>query len=511
MESKQKNTYILITQCLQNAFFLDDENRLCLPREVAVRVLVGEQDIEDISIVGQPDDTTNHRKISANQLRGGPLYRFLDAATADSQREGPLHILHIRDWHAPSPDYDEERRLYGPHCEAHTWGAEPVAGLERFLAPWGTAHEAEARRMTGYRCRRQRNSFKPDPAGNLVFYDVRSDSVFDFKRPTSTELRTDLIASGYPQGSNASQLHQILDHLIGLTEPGDHERVYVVVIGVYTDIKVKALLMGLRSRYAIDGLFVSDVLAEAPTLERHLSALDFSARVINTQVIHSLNELAGIVNPGTKTVIPQRLIENSLSYRDYSTYFLDRQNVLSFQDQRLSQYLDLTGKRSADVYTQIYQANWYLLRIGYIFMGLTVIAAALRVVGVDVPDSVLLTTGVLSAGQIIGSFFVIPRLQMRENLTSLVRLRNYLETYSNISALLRHHLTQIDRLQPSLKDADPKLRAEHELRLLKEQLAIIYEAAEEMGKSFHDLTAQPIRVEPTPEEKKPESPPPDLG
>jgi hypothetical protein len=35
--------YILITQCLQNAFFLEEENRMCLPPDTAMRMLVGSQ------------------------------------------------------------------------------------------------------------------------------------------------------------------------------------------------------------------------------------------------------------------------------------------------------------------------------------------------------------------------------------------------------------------------------------------------------------------------------------
>lgn len=36
---------------------------------------------------------------------------------------------------------------------------------------------------------------------------------------------------------------------------------------------------------------------------------------------------------------------------------------------------------------------------------------------------------------------------MRNNVNALVRLRNYLETYSSVTGLLRYHLTKAERLR----------------------------------------------------------------
>ena len=65
-----------------------------------------------------------------------------------------------------------------------------------------------------------------------------------------------------------------------------NDRIYVAVIGVYTDLKIKTLLTALRTLYNIPNLAVSDTLTASATLERHLSGLDFAAKVLGVEVIH---------------------------------------------------------------------------------------------------------------------------------------------------------------------------------------------------------------------------------
>ncbi len=470
--SKEEDVYIVITQCLQNGFFLADENRLCLPAETVKQMLIGEQDAE--MLMG-----LKNRRRFGSRIKTGPLYRFLDSAITP-YRDGTvknhtLHVIHIKDWHLPSAEYDLERNLYGAHCEAFSWDSEPIEGFNEFLQPWIKDKEStdKAKGKEGYR------------DGNATFYEVLSDSVFDF-RPDAT---IDLDPS-FGNDSRKTHLQYLLDDLIGYQHKG--KRIYVVMLGVYTDIKIKMLLSGLRTRYAVDNLIVSDILTAAPSLERHLEGLDFASKVLNVEIIHSLNELASVLNPERdESAIPIALTKNTLNFRDYRTYFLDKQNILGFQDQRLLEYLSLTNKRSLQVYTTIYRANLFLIGVGMSFLILTVILIIARLVNPTIPVDILWVTGGLGTVQVLASFFTAPFDRMRQNLTALVRLRNYLETYSNLSALLRHHLTLADRLQPNLHDDATYLRASRELELLERQINLVENASTKMTLNFPDLMVNP--------------------
>lgn len=470
--------HILITQCLQNGFFLAEGGSLCLPKDVVRRMLVGDQEgfsNEDIVI------QHNRRVFPSERLKAGPLYQFFQAVTGDSQRTHPLHIVHVRDWHAPSEHYDDERRRYGAHCEAHSWAANFLEGFDDFLQPWQKAHQpTEAAKLA-----RTRFGYH-SAARNLWYYDVRSDSVFDFSPPASRELREELAEQCENQPA-CSQLQLILDRLIGFGP--SKPRAYVVVIGVYTDIKIRTLLVSLRSRYEIENLIVSDVLTDAPTLERHLDGLDFADKVVGAEIIHNLNDLANVLNPGATHIIPNAITATTANFLDYRRHFLDRQKLLAFQDQRLLQYVELTGRRSAEVYNQIDQANRFLMRMGRVFLALTAALIVLRAAGWNVPADALLIAGGLSAAQIITSFFLLPAAQARINLVELVRLRNYLEAYSNVSGLLRHHLTRAERLQPDLENDPTGARARLELSLLREQLELIQSATAGMSQAFSLGTA----------------------
>ncbi len=497
--SGSETIHILITQCLQNGFFLAEGGSLCLPKDVVRRMLVGDQaGFSNEEIVIQ----NNRRVFPPERLKAGPLHQFFEAVTGSSQRTHPLHIIHVRDWHAPSEHYDDERRRYGAHCEANTWAAEYLDGYDAFLQPWKSAPdsqqaEALARSRFGYH----------SAARNLWYYDVRSDSVFDFSPPASQALRSELAQQGEPQG-RASQLQLILDRLIG-SGPAK-PRAYVVVIGVYTDIKIRTLAIELRSRYTIENLIISDVLTDAPTLERHLEGLDFVDKVVGAEIIHNLNDLVNVLNPGAAHIIPNALIATTANFHDYRRHFLDRQKLLAFQDQRLLQYVELTGRRSLEVYNQIDQANRFLMRMGRIFLALTAALIVLRAAGWNVPADALLISGGLSVAQIITSFFLLPAAQARTNLMELVRLRNYLEAYSNVSGLLRHHLTRAERLQPDLENDPTGERARTELSLLREQLALIQDATAGMSQAF-SVGKPPVPAVPDGGEDDSKKPPDSAG
>ncbi len=501
----QGNVYILIAQCLQNGFFLADENRLCLPGDVAMRLLVGMQasaaesykmrelldeigsDNPQRNLMGKATrqriqetfrrvwvrdpQLHNRRRIHDGLVQQGPLYSFLKALIDDKSRTAQdsqhwLHFINIKDWHVPSDSYDEERRLYGSHCEAGTWEADSLEGFDAYLKPWGSSPDGERQAVqdvAGYAV----------PGKRMTFYEVRSDSIYDFRPEALRDSRQT------PSERKDSRLEKILDSVI-LEHP--EKRIYIVVLGVYADIKIRTLLMGLRSRYHIHGLALSDVLTAAPTLERHLEALDFAAKVLNVEVVHSLNELITLLNPNdaptlSPEVIPADLTAASINFRDYRTYFLDKQNVLAFQDQKLLEYFELTSRRSLQVYNRIATSNWVLMRFGFFMLAITAILIGMRIVDPDrIGLELIAITGGLSLIQIITAFFNRPANQLQENLKNLVRLRNYLETYSLITALLRHHFTAPEHL------------ANRNLDELRKQMEIVQQVAAQMSSNFRDIS-----------------------
>ncbi|MCA9916013.1 MAG: hypothetical protein KC496_21810, partial [Anaerolineae bacterium] len=75
-----------------------------------------------------------------------------------------------------------------------------------------------------------------------------------------------------------------------------------------------------------------------------------------------------------------------------------------------------------------------------------------------------------------------PMAQMRNNVNALVRLQNYLETYSTISSLLRFHMTRANQLNPQ-----DTARSTEELTLVEKQMTIIQNAAQKMSDTFSDI------------------------
>lgn len=499
--NNEKNTYILITQCLQNGFFFAEENRLCLPRDVVARMLVGYG--EDPDNVIEVDASTNKRKIKEKSsvdgrkdlLKNGPLYQFLKSLVEADNTPSNVHIINIRDWHTPSNSYDHERRLYGIHCEACTWEAEYLDGFEEVLYPFkGDAEKAkEARSVEGYQ-----HEVSSRPKNQVTFYDVLSDSVFDFKRPDGALQEETQQVLGSENKQHDTLLSAILDKLIkGKNSEGNEGRVYVVVIGVYTDIKVKTLLIGLRTRYPeIKALLVSDVLTGAPTIERHVEALDFLDKVLWVEVVHSLTELIHVLEPTSKDFLHKDLIKNQLDFGQYRTYSRDRQMILADQDNSAKRYLDMTGKRSERIYRTISEANEWLIRTGKGLLFLSVFLLLMRSIqgwlneqfsfSLDIPNEALTLIGGLTIAQLLTSFFLIPQAQLRNNLNALVRLRNYLETYSSISALLRYHMTKLNSLNLPAQKAEQEM-AEKELEMLRKRIEIIQESAKSMSETFKDV------------------------
>src|SRR5437879_12757072 len=99
--------YVLITECLQNDFFLNPECRLYLQDEAARRILLAKDDQHAFPTTGAP------RWVPENLLDRGPLGLFLQATLGEAlagRRDG---LVHVR---------SEERRV-GKECRSR-WGAD---------------------------------------------------------------------------------------------------------------------------------------------------------------------------------------------------------------------------------------------------------------------------------------------------------------------------------------------------------------------------------------------------
>ena len=442
--------YVLITQCLQNDFFLNPECQLALPEPVAAMLLIGASADELPRSHGE-----RHFR---NAVERGPLGLFLagtvgERLQARPDTQGSLTVINIRDWHLPGKSYDSERRLYGPHCERGTWGAGYIDGLEQYLDPLGSPDREEA------------HTFR---SGSLQIYHVHADSLFDFRPRQDDDSQTH-------QGKFlASELEQILDTQVQ-DQNGDSvnlENIYIAVIGVFTDLKVQLLLAGLRARYSVPNMAVSDTLTAGKTLERHLAGLDFIDKVLKVEVIHGVNDLVRFMG-GSSTIENEQALVGRESFARYRSYFSDKQNVLAYQDEKLRQYLNLTERRSIKVYERISRANTFLLIWGSLFLVVTLIAAILNLADPDDFDwKVPLITGGVGLLQLVAAFFSKPSRDLQRNLTNLAVFKMILESHSLKTAFIRYHLTT-PRTLGEVETAAAAQTANRQIGMLKEQLEVI--------------------------------------
>jgi hypothetical protein len=475
--------HILITECLQNDFFFNPECRLFLQDEAARRILLAKGDQEAFPTEGAP------RKVPEKLLDRGPLGLFLQAVVGErlaGRGSAPIHVINIRDWHIPDDSYDAERRLYGRHCEAGTWGAGYVDGLEKYLDPEKPLADGRARF-----CRR----------GLARIYHIHADSIFDF-RPRWEERTTGR------QKFHQSELERLLDVLV----TGSHEQVedlgdvleaddeadrtksqnlnqlataavkrnaaagttqlYVAVIGVYTDVKVQVILAGLRSRYEIPNLAISDTLTGSRSLERHLHGLDFSDKLLNVEVIHGIGDLAGFLG-ADPPLDDESSTVTAENFAEYRSFFADKQSVLSYEAEKLQEYAQLTGKRAIGVYDTVRRANTFLLVWGSAFLALTFAGTVLHVVSPHRWSwEMTAATGGLGLVQLVAAFFSKPIRDLQQNLNNLASFRMILEGHSLKTAFTRFHLTTPEVLR-ELKDGPEVERAQAQISTLNSQLAVI--------------------------------------
>jgi hypothetical protein len=471
--STDVSRYVLITQCLQNDLFLNDGCRLKLPETVVPQMLVGNSDF-DLRAGGNSADASR-----ADAIRNGPLGIFLGATAGRAfGSDFTLHVINIRDWHVPGETYDAERRAYGAHCERGTWGVGYLEGLEGWLDPTGTSDVADYAERGGAR-----------------IYHLRSDSVFDFKplierragmrkfRASELEDILDVLVQGsdahldkirtlLSEGAH-DDIHKLAREIDSRGKPQTEASVYVAVVGVYTDIKVQTLLVGMRTRYDLPNLGVSDTFTASATLERHLAALDYAVRVLGVEVIHGVNDLVRFLG------LPPPLADEShvvarISFARYRSFFQDKQNVLAFQDEKLRQYVALTERRSLEVYERIKRTNTFLIWFGCAFLGATLVFAILNELWPDKFGGwqIVAITGGVGLLQLVTAFISKPIRDLQQNLTNLAVFKMILESHSLKTALARFHLTTPHTLRDLQTEKEKDVAAAQVDVLNQEVLAI---------------------------------------
>jgi len=471
--------YILITQCLQNDFFFNTQCKLCLPREAVRKMLIGRKGKNGDSTTEKSNQATQRLELKKQDITRGPLGLFLKGVTSN-RKSGVLHMVNIRDWHMPSESYDEERAKYGAHCEERTWGADYIDGLRKYLDPIrkGTGQSTVAEKRSRF--------FKKD---NIHVYHVYSDSIFDFRprygqhqqdhERIDLEDLTDVLVLGSDDqvnelaesGGNGRKIKELAEDIA--KKPKNKAKVYVAVIGVYTDIKIQTLLMGLVSRYEIKNLAVSDTLTTSTSIERHLGALDFADKLLGVEVINCINDLIRFLR-GEARISNEPDIVAAERFSNYARYFQDKQNVLAHRDARLNEYVALTQKRSEDVYRTVSWANKVLLYGGTILFGVTIIAAVWTFVRPDYIDWRLpAVTGGLSLSQLAAVFFGQPMARLQKNLTNLANFRMILESHSLKMALARFHLTTAETLRGNLAESGAAEAAGAQVQTLKNCIEVV--------------------------------------
>jgi hypothetical protein len=473
--------YILLTECLQNDFFLNRECRLYLGDQAALSVLVG----RDAKI---PARGGGRLPVSRNAIGKGPLGVFLKAIfdqRRGAEGRGTLHVINIRDWHAPGAAYDLERRVYGTHCERGTWGADYIDGLKGYLDPAAGTSSADTRSFV---------------EGDLRVCHIHADSVFDFRPRTDrigaggaalgklpvTELEDilDILVQGrredvsaadaiLAQGVELAAIRELADDVE--KQARQSASVYVAVIGVYSDIKVLTLLGGLLARYDLPNLAVSDTLTISPTLERHIAGLDFAAKVMQVEVVHGVNDLVRYLG-GVPPLESESEIVAEDGFAQYQTFFKDKQSVLAYQSEKLRDYLVLTERRSLDTYNWIQRSNLFLIIWGSLFLVATLVFAVWSAVDPDdVSWAIPAITGGVGLIQLVTVFHTQPTQDLQRNLMNLTTYRMVLESHSLKMALARFHLTTPRTLREVRTDLEAD-EAAFQIAVLERELAAIEKA-----------------------------------
>ncbi|MCK9925943.1 hypothetical protein MXD62_01995 [Frankia sp. Mgl5] len=432
--------YILITQCVQNDFLFNLNCRLRLPDDAVGKLFLP-------SGRGGFEQRGNRRTIDDRTIRRSPFGRLLAATAGERLRgrgEGELHLVNVRDWHVPSDEYDLERRGYGPHCEAGTWGADYPSALTGLLDPTGTRRRSAHPEPT-----RGRWSSDGSRSGSLVVHHIHSNSLFDLNDHASGEHS------------------ELMDTLKPIIESAGADNVRIAVVGVYTDIKVQILLQSLRVAFAPKHLVVSDSLTASVTLDRHLAALDFAHKVLRVEVMHGVSDLAHFLGSDEDPEEEPASAMAAIAFADYAQYFRDRQSIVSYEETMLRGYRQQMAGRLRTTVRLVNFTNTFLIACGILTLGSSV---TLAVISSLRPDSVPLLVPMLvlglSAVQLVSSFFRRPAVSLAQMLSNEAVFRILLESRSLRLALARYHFTAPNALHP---DGDSAARTE----LVRQQLDML--------------------------------------
>jgi len=237
---------------------------------------------------------------------------------------------------------------------------------------------------------------------------------------------------------------------------------------------VQTLLVGLRTRYDLPNLAVSDTFTASTMLERHLAALDYAAKVLDVEVVHGVNDLVRFLGLPPPLQNEAEVVAR-MSFARYRSFFQDKQNVLAYQDEKLRQYLALTERRSLDVYERIKRANTFLIWFGCAFLGTTLLFAILNAIWPSSFDwKIAAITGGIGLAQLVTAFISKPIRDLQQNLTNLAVFKMILESHSLKTALARFHLTTPRTLR-ELQTAGEKELAAAQVEFLKQQVLAIQE------------------------------------
>lgn len=491
---------MLLTECLQNDFFRNRSCSLCLPAHATRPMLYSQNALERQEDGVPPRRLRGRRKTPLGlheigpaddpELRAGPLATFLEMTVGARAKAGAggdvrhLHVINIRDWHGVDESYDQERRTYGAHCERGSWGADYLDGFGSWLDPAGPS-----KRYPGGEARDHHQ-------GCLSVYHIHSDSVFDFKpsyqgeagdgrfQPSELEMLLDILTMGTdaeiamlqaagdvnrcPSREDRLALLREVSRTLGSSAPAP---VYVAVLGVYTDIKIQLLVGGLRTRYLLPNLALSDTFTASPSLERHLAGLDFSSKVFGLEILHGVDHLVRFLG-GSPHDADDDLV-GSAPFSKYQSYLRDKQEVLAYQSQQMQEYALMTERRAAKLYRTIQLSNQFLLGSGCLFLIATFVLIIARIFA---PDQVGLGLPVVTGGvglvQVVALLFTGPMERLQRNLTNLTTLRMILDSHSLKMAFTRYYVTNPQALR-EIDNAWVEERAKRQVAILREVLEAI--------------------------------------
>ena len=125
-------------------------------------------------------------------------------------------------------------------------------------------------------------------------------------------------------------------------------------IGVLTDIKVKTLLVGLRTRYDLPDLAVSDTFTASYMLERHLGGARLCREGARRRGHHGVERPCPLPRPAAACSTTSRdVVARYGASRATAPTTRTSRTCLPTRTRSFGQYLALTERRSLDVYERI--------------------------------------------------------------------------------------------------------------------------------------------------------------